>query len=192
LFPFEVKPLDTRFKYLGFYIKPNCYTRVDWLWLEKQFEKRIMSWNHKWLTLGGRFILVKSVLESISVYWMSLAKIPKCVLNNIRRIIFSFLWSGKKEKECMHLTRWKKIGKPKKDGGWGIKNIYIFGQALSVKSLWICLMLPCIWHEIILRKYLKRKTIEKWFRQGRKKWNGTSNFWRALTSSVRIITDWFV
>jgi hypothetical protein len=43
IFPFEVKPLDTGFKYLGFFIKPNCYNRVDWLWLEKKFEKRILS-----------------------------------------------------------------------------------------------------------------------------------------------------
>jgi hypothetical protein len=93
LFPFEVKPLETGFKYLGFYIKPNCYTRMDWLWLEKKFEKRILSWSHRWLTLGGRVILVKAVLESISVYWLSLEKIPKSVLNNIRRRMFNFLWS---------------------------------------------------------------------------------------------------
>jgi len=29
LMPYEVKPLDIGFKYLGFYIKPNCYTRMD-------------------------------------------------------------------------------------------------------------------------------------------------------------------
>jgi hypothetical protein len=29
IFPFEFKTLDAGFKYLGFYIKKNCYTRVD-------------------------------------------------------------------------------------------------------------------------------------------------------------------
>jgi len=55
--PFEVKPLDVGFKYLGFFIKPNCYTREDSNWLEKKFEKIISNWSHRWLTLGGRFIL---------------------------------------------------------------------------------------------------------------------------------------
>jgi hypothetical protein len=82
--------------------------------------------------------------------------------------------------------------KPKKDGGWGIKNIFIFGQALAAKRLWRCLMLPGLWHKVILQKYLKIKTMESWFRQGRNKWNGTSNFWRDLTSSMNIITDWMV
>jgi hypothetical protein len=31
------------------------------------------------VSLGGRVTLVKAVLESISVYWLSLAKIPKSV-----------------------------------------------------------------------------------------------------------------
>jgi len=43
-----------------------------------------------------------------------------------------------------------------------------------------------------MQKYLKKITVEKWFRWGRKNWNGSSNFWRALTSSVNIITDWLV
>jgi hypothetical protein len=192
LFPFEVKPIDAGFKYLGFYIKPNCYTRADWLWLEKKIEKRIMCWSHRWLSLGGRVILVKVVLESIYVYWLSLAKIPISVLNSIRRRMFSFLWTGKKEKEGMHLINWKNLAKPKKDGGWGIKNIFIFGKALAAKSMWRCLMMPGLWHEVIMKKYLKNKTVEEWFRKGRKKWNGTSNIWRALTSSLNIISDWLV
>jgi hypothetical protein len=134
LLPFDVRSVDEGFKYLGFYIKPNCYNRADWLWLEKKFEKRIVHWTHRWLSLGGRVTLVKAVLESISVYWLSLAKIPKSVLNSIRQRMFSFLWTGKKDKEGMHLISWKRLSKPKKNGGWGIKNIFTFGKALASKK----------------------------------------------------------
>jgi len=34
ILPYEVKSLDASFKYLGFFIKPNCYTLVDWSWLQ--------------------------------------------------------------------------------------------------------------------------------------------------------------
>jgi len=104
LFPFEVKSLDVGFKYLGFYIKRSCYTRTDSLWLEKKIEKRIFCWSHRWLALGGRVIFIKELLESIWMYWLSLEKNPKSVLNSIRRRMFSFLWTGKKEKEGLHLT----------------------------------------------------------------------------------------
>jgi hypothetical protein len=68
LLPFEVKPIDEGFKYLGCFLKPNCYSRMDWIWLVKKFEKRIASWSHRWLSLGGRVTLVKEVLESIPVF----------------------------------------------------------------------------------------------------------------------------
>jgi hypothetical protein len=90
ILPYEVKYLDVGFKYLGFFLKPNCYLINDWRWLLIKVEKKISNWCHRWLTLGGKFILVKSVLESISVYWLSLAKIPKSILNMIRRRMFSF------------------------------------------------------------------------------------------------------
>ena len=53
-------------------------------------------------------------------------------------------------------------------------------------------MVPSLWHGVILKKYLRKKTMVEWFREGRKKWIGISNIWRALTSSLTIITNWLV
>jgi len=160
LFPFETKPVEMGFKYLGCYLKPNCYAKSDWRWLEKKFDARISNWSHMWLSLGGRVILVKSVLESILVYWLSLAKIPKGTLNNTRRRMFIFPWLGNKLKKRVHLISWKKLAKPKKVGGWGVKNIFIFGKALATKILWRGLMVSGLWHEVILKKYLRKKSVE--------------------------------
>jgi hypothetical protein len=190
ILPFDVKPVDEGFKYLGCFLKPNCYNKTDWSWLEKKFETRISNWSHRWLSLGGRYTLVKVVLESIPVYWLSLAKIPKSILNNIRKRMFNFLWTGKKIKEGVHLINWRKIAKPKKVGGWGIKNIFFFGKALAAKSLWRCLNVPGLWNEVILKKYIRKKSVVDWLREGKKNWSGISNTWRALISSLDIVTDW--
>ena len=37
-------------------------------------------WSHRWLSRASRLVLVKSVLEAIPVYWMSLSWIPKVTL----------------------------------------------------------------------------------------------------------------
>jgi hypothetical protein len=79
----------------------------------------------------GRYILVKSVLENIYVYWLSLEKIPKSILNMIRRQMFSFLWLGNKEIERFHLVNWNRIAKPKKIGGWDLKIFYV------LEKLWL-------------------------------------------------------
>jgi hypothetical protein len=63
-----------------------------------KFEKRIGHCCNRWLSLGGRFILIKYVLESQPIYWMELVAIPDSVLNKIRILIFNFLWSSCSEK----------------------------------------------------------------------------------------------
>jgi hypothetical protein len=54
----------------------------------------------------------------------------------------------------------------------------------------MCLMSQGLWHEVVVKKYLRKKSIVDWFREGRKNWVGISNIWRTLTSSLSIITEW--
>ena len=44
--PYQMEPVQTGFKYLGFYLKPLRYRAYDWLWLVQKFEKRICNWTH--------------------------------------------------------------------------------------------------------------------------------------------------
>ena len=76
--------------------------------------------------MGERLILLKSVLKSILVYWFSLAHVLKRILEKIRRRCFSFSWLDKKKREPFPLANWKIVAKPKKGGGWGVKNIHLF------------------------------------------------------------------
>jgi hypothetical protein len=94
ILPFEVEYLEEGFKYLGFFLKPNCYTLVDWSWIINKIKKRTSNWCHRWLTLGDIFTLVKSFLENIHVFWISMDNIPKGMLNRIQRRMFNFLWIG--------------------------------------------------------------------------------------------------
>ena len=90
-FPFEEKKLDNGIKYLGFFLKPNDYNNEDWKWLLKKMDKILNAWSHRWLSHIGRLVLVKSFLEAIHVYWMSLSWIPKGILEATRKLTFKFL-----------------------------------------------------------------------------------------------------
>ena len=57
------------FLYLGFKIKPCGYKCRDWLWLVDRFNMRINKWTHKWLSMGGRLIMVQAELSQLMVYW---------------------------------------------------------------------------------------------------------------------------
>ena len=88
------------------------------------------------LSRGGRLVLLKVVLQSITVYWASIAYIPKAILTKKRKMCFLFLWTLSKKNEGTPLTKWKTIALPKELGGWGIKNPMLFCRALAAKSLW--------------------------------------------------------
>lgn len=94
LLPYHMQALELGFKYLGYHLKPNNYRIAEWNWLIQKVDWRINNWTFRWLSLGGRLTLAKSVLEGIPVYWFSLGMIPSSIINTIRKRILHFLWAG--------------------------------------------------------------------------------------------------
>lgn len=71
--------------------------------------------------------------KTILVYWISLAWIPKGVLEKARRICFRFLWEGSQEHFVLPSVKWNRLAMPKLQGGWGLKTIFMFSKALAAK-----------------------------------------------------------
>ena len=80
--------LDNGFKYLGFFSKLNNYRVVDWEWIVKMIESIIFIWFNCLLSRRGRLVLLKSMLESIPVYWSSIVMIPKGIPSIIHKVNF--------------------------------------------------------------------------------------------------------
>ena len=59
----EFREVASGFKYLGILIKPCGYKINDWTWFLDRFCARIRRWTHRWLSLGGRLIMVQAVLS---------------------------------------------------------------------------------------------------------------------------------
>jgi hypothetical protein len=183
------KKLEEGLKYLGFVLKPNDYRKEDWKWLLKKMEKRLLSWSHRWLSRAGRLVLVKSVLEAIPVYWMSLSWIPKGILEAARNSPFRFLWSGKKESHVTPWVRWKRIVVPKALGGWGLKNIYLFSKALAAKGGWRLISTTSLWTKVVIQKYIEPDSLETWIRRAQKSLKGVSVIWKAIINSFPVIGE---
>jgi len=87
------------------------------------------------------------------------------MLDKTRKKCLSFLWIGKREKEGIPLVKWKKMAKPKVQGGWDLKNIFLFGQALATKSLWRLFKIEGLWGRVMIEKYIALETIEDLIRR---------------------------
>jgi hypothetical protein len=170
--------LEEGMKYLGFFLKPNGYRVVDWNWLSEKIAKRISNWTFRWLSLGGRLVLVKVVLQSILVYWLSLAKVPASTLHKIQQLMANFLWRGANKTTGFHLSKWKNIAIPKEFGGWGIRNIFWIAKSLAAKSCWRGIFGNSLWSQILKGKYLKGVDLTSWIRKGNFKFPNASIIWK--------------
>jgi hypothetical protein len=189
LFGINAADLQEGFTYLGFSSNPPDITNKNWLWLLDKFDRKIHHWCNKLLTMGGRYILIKAVLESIPVYWMALAKIPATILRSIRQLIFSFLWTGSKT-TGYHLCNWETISKPKKMGGWGLRNLPFFNRALLANTLWRIIMKPGIWSKVIKAKYFPQLPVLFWLRSASERPTVCSQTWKHLLTTLPIILHW--
>eukprot|EP00253_Pinus_taeda_P009728 PITA_09728 len=120
-FPFVTSSFEEGLRYLGYRLNPFGYKIADWIWLITKVEKRLNICYHKYLSRAGRLILIKAILEATPVYWMTLAWIPRGILDRLQKICCRFLWKGNQIGKTFAWTRWETLALPKRWGGWGIK-----------------------------------------------------------------------
>nr|GEZ31441.1 RNA-directed DNA polymerase, eukaryota, reverse transcriptase zinc-binding domain protein [Tanacetum cinerariifolium] len=80
-------------------------------------------------------MLIAAVLESISVYWASVFKLPKTIVKEINGVLKRFLWSNGDTAKGRAKVAWKRICKPKEQGGLGIKDLETWNDALLSKHV---------------------------------------------------------
>lgn len=51
-------------------------------------------WKRRHISFGARIALIKSVIVNLPIYFMSLFKMPSCVVNELEKIQSRFLWGG--------------------------------------------------------------------------------------------------
>jgi hypothetical protein len=168
----------------------STYRVEDWQWLLLKYENQICHWCNRFLSLGGRYVLIKVELEIQPVYWMALAHIPASILNMIHKMVFSYIWLGKKQASTLHLCNWETIAKPKVYGGWGLRNIYCFLRALAAKSLWHGLMHPGIWKRVLKDKYSSHISVSTWLCSSSTVTSFGSQTWKNLLNSLPLIVHW--
>jgi hypothetical protein len=64
------------FIYLGLPIGGDSRKLCFWKPVVDRIASRLLSWNNKFLSFGGRLVLLKSVLSSLPVYFLSFFKAP--------------------------------------------------------------------------------------------------------------------
>nr|GEV00450.1 reverse transcriptase domain, reverse transcriptase zinc-binding domain protein [Tanacetum cinerariifolium] len=88
-------PGSVPFTYLGLPIGSNMNRLAHWNGLIEKFKSRLSNWMANLLSIGGRSTLIKAVLGSIGIYYMSIFKVPKSITSDIESLRAKFfVWRG--------------------------------------------------------------------------------------------------
>ena len=129
----------------------------------------------KYLSYGGRLVLLNSVLSSLPIFMMSFFEIPKGVLKNLDHFRSRFFWQGSFDKHKYHLAKWDILCRPKDQGGLGILNLQLQNKCLLAKLLVNLLNTNSLWQYLLTNKYLRSKSLSQV-----KAKPYDSHFWRGL------------
>ena len=94
---------------------------------------KLVGWKAKYLSLAGRKVLAKSVLESIPTHILQCTYILVKMCNKIDAIVRNFLWGFTRENRKMHLVGWDKVLKFVLEGGLGLHKCYARNLTLLTK-----------------------------------------------------------
>ncbi|XP_060962076.1 uncharacterized protein LOC133032219 [Cannabis sativa] len=86
---------------------------------------RVNSWDGKFLSRAGKEILLKTVIQSLPTYAMSVFLIPLGICEDIEKLMASFWWktSASKGRGIIWMS-WDRMAKPKLEGGRIFKAKY--------------------------------------------------------------------
>ena len=104
------------FRYLGIPMHFRKLSNADWRIIEEKFEKKLSSWKGKHMSVGGRLVLINSVLTSLTMFMLSFFEVPKGVLEKLDYYRSRFFWQSDKHKKY-RLAKWSIICQPKEIGG---------------------------------------------------------------------------
>ncbi|KEH40277.1 hypothetical protein MTR_1g026690 [Medicago truncatula] len=124
------------FMYLGLPVGANHGRAITWDHLVGHLNKRLNSWGNRYISLGGRIVLLNSVLNAIPIYYLSFMKMSVKVWRKIVRIQRDFLWGGVEGGRKIAWVKWSKVCLPKARGGLGVRDVRKVNLSLLAKWRW--------------------------------------------------------
>ncbi|GJW09362.1 RNA-directed DNA polymerase, eukaryota [Tanacetum coccineum] len=108
------------FHYLGVMFGGSMSKISSWDDVVAKLSSRLSKCKLKTLMIGGVLTLIKSVLSSLPLYFMSSFKVPTSVLKKMKSIRRNFFNGVDIAENKMSLISWKKVLASKKNGGLGV------------------------------------------------------------------------
>ncbi|XP_019240114.1 PREDICTED: uncharacterized protein LOC109220105 [Nicotiana attenuata] len=147
---------DFPFTYLGC---PIFYARRRFDYYQPMITKvldRLQSWKGKLLSIGGRAVLISSILQSLPIHLLSAVNPPNYVINKLHKLFAQFFWSSSVGGNSRHWASWNTLCMPYDEGGIGFRSLHDVSKALFCKLWWNFRTKPSLWSSFMSQKYCKK------------------------------------
>eukprot|EP00253_Pinus_taeda_P011612 PITA_11612 len=149
-------------KYLGAPLIASAIKHSSWTNLLEKLEAKLFLWTHRALNMACRIVLIKAVLQSMSLYLFSIMAAPKWVLKAIKQLQRNFLWGSSGSNRKWALVKWEKACLPKNAGGIGLRDPEHSNMIMGAKIWWKWLSYPNTpWARLWTTKYASNLPLEE-------------------------------
>ncbi|KAL9840753.1 putative RNA-directed DNA polymerase [Arabidopsis thaliana] len=148
-----------------------------------RLQSRINGWSAKFLSKGGKEVMIKSVAAALPTYVMSCFRLPKAITSKLTSAVAKFWWSSNGDSRGMHWMAWDKLCSSKSDGGLGFRNVDDFNSALLAKQLWRLITAP----DSLFAKVFKGRYFRKSNPLDSIKSYSPSYGWRSMISARSLV-----
>jgi len=143
------------FFYICLPIEGDSHKLNFWKHLVEMVKSRLGRWKSRNLSLGGRLVLLKSILSSLSVFFLSFFKAPAGIIISLESIFnFFFFLDGGKDFQKITWINWDTICLKKEEGGMGVRRIREFNLSLLSKWCWrLRVKKGTLWYKVLAARY---------------------------------------
>ncbi|KEH16957.1 hypothetical protein MTR_0061s0090 [Medicago truncatula] len=143
------------FVYLGLSIGGDPRRLIFWEPLLRSIKTRLSGFNSRFLSFGGRLVLLKSILTSLPVYALSFFKASLGIISSLDSIFTFFFCGGCEDHRKLSWVSWTTICSRREVGGLGVQRLREFNvELLAGKWCWRLLVeRSSLWYRVLVARY---------------------------------------
>jgi len=98
----QIRSVECHSKYLGLPAFVGRSKKQVFNFVQDRVWKKLKGWKEKFLSITGREVLIKSVVQAIPTYVMSYFLLSMVLCEHIERMISKFWWGSKQGERKIH------------------------------------------------------------------------------------------